>query len=102
MEITVERPDYDSALPKGVNPSSIIANYIEAIGGLEKVKAIVSKKEIASATMQGMTLEIASKKNQSATIIAFGKHDGKHHAKANHQQRQRLQRSPRTANGYGC
>ncbi|MDB4186828.1 insulinase family protein [Flavobacteriaceae bacterium] len=71
---TVERPDYDSALPEGVNPSSIIANYIEAIGGLEKVKAIVSKKEIASATMQGMTLEIASKKTnqqQSSLLVSM-------------------------------
>ena len=71
---TVERSDYDAALPEGVNPSSIIANYIEAIGGLEKVKAIVSKKEIASATMQGMTLEIASKKTnqqQSSLLVSM-------------------------------
>ena len=71
---TVERPDYDAAVPEGINPASIVANYIEAIGGLEKLKMIVSKKEIASASMQGMTLEIATKKTnqqQSSLLVSM-------------------------------
>ena len=61
----VERPDYDSSLTEGEDVSSIINAYFEAIGGKEKAKAVQSKKEIASANMQGMTLEIESKKTNA-------------------------------------
>lgn len=61
----IERPDYDSALPKGVNVTSVINAYFDAIGGKDKAEAIQSKKEIASASMQGMTLEIESKKTNA-------------------------------------
>ena len=61
----IERPDYDSALPEGVNVTSVINAYFDAIGGKDKAEAIQSKKEIASASMQGMTLEIESKKTNA-------------------------------------
>ena len=61
----IERPDYDSALPEGVNVTSVINAYFDAIGGKDKAEAIQSKKEIASASMQGMTLEIESKKTNT-------------------------------------
>ena len=61
----VERPDYDSSLSEGVDVSSVINAYFEAIGGKDKAKAVQSKKEIASASMQGMTLEIESKKTNA-------------------------------------
>ena len=57
-----ERPNYDAALPEGVNAASIITSYLEAIGGREKAESIRSKREVANASMQGMTLEIESKK----------------------------------------
>ena len=61
----IERPDYDSELPEGVNVTSVINAYFDAIGGKDKAEAIQSKKEIASASMQGMTLEIESKKTNT-------------------------------------
>ena len=61
----MERPDYDSALPEGVNTTSVINAYFDAIGGKDKAEAVQSKKEIASASMQGMTLEIESKKTNA-------------------------------------
>jgi len=70
----VDRPNYDAALPDGINPVTIVSNYIDAIGGLDKLKAIRSKKEIATASMQGMTLEISSKKTteqQSALVVSM-------------------------------
>lgn len=61
----MERPDYDSALPEGVDATSVINAYFDAIGGKDKAEAVQSKKEIASASMQGMTLEIESKKTNA-------------------------------------
>ena len=61
----MERPNYDSALPEGVDVTSVINAYFDAIGGKDKAEAIQSKKEIASASMQGMTLEIESKKTNA-------------------------------------
>ena len=67
----IERPDYDSGLPEGVNVTSVINAYFDAIGGKDKAEAIQSKKEIASASMQGMTLETESKKtNTQQSLLA--------------------------------
>ena len=38
-----ERPNYDAALPEGVNAASVIANYFDAIGGREKAESIRSQ-----------------------------------------------------------
>ena len=61
----MDRPDYDSELPEGVNVTSVINAYFDAIGGKDKAEAVQSKKEIATASMQGMTLEIESKRTNS-------------------------------------
>ncbi len=61
----IDRPDYDSVLPEGVNATSVINAYFDAIGGRDKAESVQSKKEIASASMQGMTLEIESKKTNA-------------------------------------
>ena len=67
----MERPNYDSALPEGVDVTSVINAYFDAIGGKDKAEAIQSKKEIASASMQGMTLEIESKRtNKQQSFLA--------------------------------
>lgn len=67
----IERPEYNSALPEGINVVSVINAYFDAIGGKDKAKAIQSKKEIASASMQGMTLETESKKtNTQQSLLA--------------------------------
>ena len=60
--VPIERPDYSSKLPDGVSAASILDNYFNAIGGLDKIKNITSKSEMLQGTMQGMQLEIISKK----------------------------------------
>ena len=58
----VERPNYDAALPEGIDAASVLNDYLEAIGGKAKAESIRSKREVASGSMQGMSLEIESKK----------------------------------------
>ena len=58
----IERPDYSNKLPNGVTAASILDNYFKAIGGLNKMKSITSKSEVIQGTIQGMQLEIISKK----------------------------------------
>ena len=66
-----KRPNYDAALPEGVTAASILEAYFDAIGGREKAESVRSKREIASASMQGMSLEIESKKtNQQQSFLA--------------------------------
>ena len=67
-----ERPDYSSQLPEGVTTASILENYFNAIGGLDKLKSITSKSEVSQATMQGMQLEVVVKKtNQQQSYLAI-------------------------------
>ncbi|MBT8238957.1 MAG: insulinase family protein [Croceitalea sp.] len=57
-----EKPDYDSAIPEGVTAANILENYIEAIGGKEKLENVESWAMLAEAEMQGMKLELEMKK----------------------------------------
>ena len=67
----MERPNYDTALPEGVDAASVLNDYLEAIGGRAKAESIRSKRELASGSMQGMSLEIESKKtNQKQSSVA--------------------------------
>ena len=67
----MERLIHDAALPEGVDAASVRNNYLEAIGGRAKAESIRSKRELASGRMQGMSLEIESKKtNQQQSSIA--------------------------------
>ena len=67
----MERPNYDAALPEGVDAASVLNDYLEAIGGRAKAESIRSKRELASGSMQGMSLEIESKKtNQKQSSVA--------------------------------
>ena len=61
----IDRPNFEVTVPEGINVSKIVANYFDAIGGKEKALAVKTKKEVASASMQGMSLEIISKKTNS-------------------------------------
>ena len=63
-----ERPDYSSQLPEGVTSASILNDYFDALGGLDKLKSIKSKVEISKGTMQGMQLEVVSKKTDSQQL----------------------------------
>ena len=67
----MERPNYDAALPEGVDAARVLNDYLEAIGGKAKAKSIRSKRELARGSMQGMSLEIESKKtNQQQSSVA--------------------------------
>lgn len=63
--VEMDRPDYDSVIPEGIDATSIINAYFDAIGGKDKAESVQSKKEISSASMQGMTLEIETKNTTS-------------------------------------
>ena len=67
-----ERPDYSIQIPEGITSASILENYFNAIGGLDKLKSITSKSEVSQATMQGMQLEVVVKKtNQQQSYLAI-------------------------------
>lgn len=57
-----EKPNYDAVLPEGLTATSVIENYINAIGGKEALEAVDSYAMLAEAEMQGMKLELEMKK----------------------------------------
>jgi hypothetical protein len=62
-------------LPEGLTGEQVIADYITALGGVEKLQAVKDLKQVMSASMQGMTLEITSLKkapNMSMETVAAG------------------------------
>ncbi len=59
---TVEKPNYETALPEGVTVNDILNKYIEVIGGKEKLEAVQSYSLTAEAEMQGTKLNLAIKK----------------------------------------
>ena len=64
-----ERPDYSKTIPEGITATSVIKNYLKAIGGEEPLKNIQSIKETAEATIQGMKIEIINyKTNQKQSL----------------------------------
>ena len=48
------------AIPEGVTAESVIADYVEAIGGADKVKAVKEMKTVASTSLQGMAMEMTT------------------------------------------
>lgn len=74
--ISINRPDYSSQIPEGITVKGIINNYLNAIGGVEKLKAISSKKEIFKGSAQGLELEVVSyktnKKQHTLTVSYMG------------------------------
>jgi len=62
-------------LPEGLTAQKVIADYINALGGADKLNAIKDLKQVMSASMQGMTLEITSLKkapNKSLETVTAG------------------------------
>ena len=57
-----ERPNYDIALPEGVDRISVLEKYMGAIGGKEKMEGVKTYSMTAEASLQGMTLELLMKK----------------------------------------
>jgi zinc protease len=50
----------DVVIPEGMTAQKVIENYIEALGGTEKLKRITDQKLKMSTEMQGMTIEVES------------------------------------------
>jgi predicted Zn-dependent peptidase len=57
-----EKPDYNAAIPEGMDAKTVLENYIEAIGGKSKLEGVESYSMVAEAEMQGMKLELEMKK----------------------------------------
>ena len=59
---SVEKPNYDVAIPTNVGAGDVVNNYINAIGGKEKLMNVTSYVLLAEAEMQGMKLHLEVKK----------------------------------------
>ena len=62
-------------VPQGVSASTVINNYIKAIGGSERVNAVKTLKLVYKATIQGSQLELTRKiaaPNKESNVITFG------------------------------
>ncbi|WP_353102994.1 pitrilysin family protein [Myroides odoratus] len=57
----VEKPVFKKEVPAGVTVQTVLANYIQAIGGDAKVKAVKSLMITSEAEVQGMKLEMVNK-----------------------------------------
>ncbi len=57
-----EKPDYNAAIPEGIDANKVLEKYIEAIGGKSKLEGVESYSMTAEAEMQGMKLELEMKK----------------------------------------
>lgn len=68
-------PAKGGGLPDGLTAEKVIENYIQAIGGKEKVSAIKDITSKSAASIQGQSLEITSIKkspNKSFTTVVVG------------------------------
>lgn len=68
-----DKPELTKPIPAGVTVKTIVDNYFNGIGGLEKAKAIQSTFSVAEANVQGMALTMSSKAmapNKTAVIVS--------------------------------
>lgn len=64
-----ERPDFSKMTPEGITAASVINEYLDAIGGRDKLEGIQTIKESSQAEVQGMVLEVlAQKTNQQQAL----------------------------------
>ncbi|NND88780.1 MAG: insulinase family protein [Flavobacteriaceae bacterium] len=71
----VDEPNYNMEMEEGVTAATVIADYIDAIGGVEAVKAVNTLVYMAEANMGGMLIGYETKnttKNQFALTISMG------------------------------
>jgi zinc protease len=61
-------PKDNAKVPEGVTAETVIADYIKAIGGEEKLKSIENMSLTYEASIQGQTIRIVSKKNNKASL----------------------------------
>ncbi|MCF6213842.1 MAG: insulinase family protein [Flavobacteriaceae bacterium] len=67
---TTKKPEINIPIPEGVTATSVINNYLKAIGGVDKVNAVKTVLTNYSATIQGMnlTLEVKSAAPNSVAV----------------------------------
>ena len=68
-------PSAAKAIPEGLTSANVIERYIEARGGIEKLKNVTDYKMVMTASFQGQTVEIIDIKkapNKSFSKIALG------------------------------
>jgi hypothetical protein len=57
---SIEKPTFSKPLPSGLTAQKVIANYLDKVGGTEAIESVSSYAIKATATIQGMTLELAT------------------------------------------
>ncbi len=57
---SIEKPTFSKPLPAGLTAQKVIANYLDKVGGTEALENVSSYAIKATATIQGMTLELAT------------------------------------------
>ena len=63
------KPNYDVELPEGLSAQQILENYIQAIGGKDKLGNVESYSLLAEAEMQGMKLNLEVKKTSKEQFM---------------------------------
>lgn len=72
---SVTEPDYNKAVDAGVTAETVLAKYVDAIGGKKKLEGVHSLFMEGNAEIQGMQLALEMKKtdkNQSSTVVSMG------------------------------
>ena len=65
-----EKPEVGAvAVPEGIGVAEVLNNYLDAIGGKEKLEAVKSYIMTAEAEMQGMTLNLEMKKTADGKFM---------------------------------
>tara|TARA_R110002126_G_scaffold97803_1_gene227556 strand:- start:16085 stop:18139 length:2055 start_codon:yes stop_codon:yes gene_type:complete len=71
-----EKPPMTMPIPEGMTAASVVDNYIEAIGGKDKVMTVKSVMTVANATIQGtplvMTQKMAAPNKSSLVVTVMG------------------------------
>ncbi len=71
-----DKPELSIAIPAGMTASKVIDNYYNAIGGVDKVKAVTTVMRKYTASIQGMGLELTSKgsaPNKESNVITLNR-----------------------------
>ncbi|HHC79528.1 MAG TPA: insulinase family protein [Flavobacteriia bacterium] len=58
----IEKPKFSKPIPKGVTAKTVIENYIKAVGGLDKLKAVASVVTKYEANAMGSTILVEEKR----------------------------------------
>ncbi len=65
----IERPEFNKEIPADVTVQTVLDNYIEAIGGKDKLNSVASVLIKAEAAMQGIMLNLELKKTAKDQLV---------------------------------